>query len=555
MSLENFRTGEPSCFQNGEGCKERADKQSELSQRSGGVGAGGMSEKVIRVRQETCNRVYARRTTGGTSCKNSETERVVAGVGDLHSSVDSRDITTRQERREGTCSNAQRRGEGSAIADGETLWLKTPEGIRKLQIALYRKAKANRRWRVYSLYGTISRTDVMCEAMKKVIGNDGVCGVDGYEVKRLKEPEEAARIIAELQMELRGKTYKPSPVLRAYIRKENGKLRPLGIPTVKDRIVQTAAAMLLMPVWEADMHENTYAYRPKRKTSDAIEAIKTALFGGLTEVVDADIAGYFDTIPHRELLKEVAKRVSDGSILKLIKAWLRAPIVERDSRNGKTRILPNRKGTPQGGVISPLLANLYLSTLDHAVNEKCEKKPRLIRYADDMVILCRKGQGKELLERLRKWLTVKGLSLNEEKTRLVNATQEGFNFVGFAVTRRNSKKGKRYYHVEPSIKSCNKLRMKVREILNIQTRNQPTGEIVKKLNQTTRGWSQAFYYGNTSSVYGTMQYYVRRIFRNWLWRKHNRTHGKHTSYTNECLHGKYGLWSWPGSAAWKMATS
>ena len=404
-------------------------------------------------------------------------------------------------------------------------------------------------------YGSISRTDVLSEAMKKVIANDGVCGVDGYEVKRLKEPEEAERFIAQLQVELREKTYKPSPVLRAYIRKENGKLRPLGIPTVKDRVLQTAVAMLLMPVWEADMHENTYAYRPKRKTSDAIGAITAALFGGRTEVVDADIAGYFDTIPHRELLKEVAKRVSDGSILKLIKGWLRAPIVERYSRSGKTRIFPNRKGTPQGGVISPLLANLYLSTLDHAVNEKCEKKPRLIRYADDMVILCRKGQGKELLERLRKWLTVKGLTLNDEKTRLVNAEQEGFNFVGFAITRRNSVKGKRYYHVEPSIKSCNKLRSKVREILNVQTRNQPTAEVVKKLNQTTRGWSQAFYYGNTCGVYGAMQYYVRRVFRNWLWRKHNRTHGKHTSYTDECLHGKYGLWSWPGKAAWKVAAS
>jgi len=506
-----------------------------------------MQGKDDKVRQETCNGVRLRRTTAGASREGGKAGMAVAGVGDLHSSEDARESITREEPREGTCSSAQKRSEGLTMTGDESLWTKTSPKIRKLQIALYRKAKANPRWRVYSLYGDLMRPEVLRDAIKRVVANKGAPGVDGYKVEQLKDGAEEERFITELQHELRSRSYKPSPVRRVYIDKGNGKKRPLGIPTVKDRILQTAVAMFLLPVWEADQHDNSYAYRPNRRTTQAVDAIKSALFSGRVEVIDADIAGYFDTIPHAGLMKQVARRVSDGSILKLIKMWLRAPISEYDSKTGKTKILPNKIGVPQGGVISPLLANIYLSPLDHAVNGESKVKPSMIRYADDLVILCRKGQGKELLERLEKWLKAKGLKLNGEKTRLVNAREEGFNFVGFAVTRRKSKRGRNYYHVEPCIKSRNKMKAAIREVLNVQTRNCDETRTVEKVNKITRGWAQYFYYGNNCQVFGLMERYVRQRLRNWLWHRHSQKRGKHTYYTDERLHGRYGLWEWANS--------
>ncbi len=244
MSPDNATTGEPSRYLNGEGCKEKAEKQSELSQRSGGVSAGGMYGKGGRVRQETCGG-GPEGPTAGTSRECGKAGLPIAGVGDLHSSVDARESITREERREGTCSNADKRSEGLAMAGDESLWIATPPKIRKLQIALYRKAKADPRWRVYSLYGDLMRPDVFKEAIKRVVANDGAPGVDGYKVERLKDEAEVERLIAEIQLELRSRNYRPSPVRRVYIDKGNGKKRPLGIPTVKDRILQTAVVMFL----------------------------------------------------------------------------------------------------------------------------------------------------------------------------------------------------------------------------------------------------------------------------------------------------------------------
>jgi group II intron reverse transcriptase/maturase len=221
------------------------------------------------------------------------------------------------------------------------------------------------------LYGELYRQDILTDALDQVIANDGVPGVDGFEVETLAKNEayRAAWLLA-LAEELRTKTYRPSPVLRVYIWKDQArkKRRALGIPTVKDRVVQSAAAIVLQPIWEADFHDHSYAYRPKRRTHQAMDKVKEALLSGKVEVVDADLSSYFDLIPHRQLLRLVAKRVSDGSVLRLIKAWLRAPIVEEDRDTGRRKVVPNRCGTPQGGVISPLLANLYLNDLDHAVN-------------------------------------------------------------------------------------------------------------------------------------------------------------------------------------------
>ena len=502
------------------------------------------------------SKVKSQSSTGGTSGINREAGRQArTGVGHLHSSVDLWDSITHGERREGTCLNATKRSKGVCGDGSAKAGIKTPGKVRKLQIALYRKAKEDHKWRAYSLYGEVCRKEVLETAMKRVIGNGGAAGVDGFEVAALKASAESKeKFLSELQEELRAKTYKPSPVRRVYIWKDAARTRQraLGIPTVKDRVVQTAVALLLMPIWEADFHEHSYAYRPGKQTKQAMDAVSAALLSGRTEVVDADLSSYFDTIPHAELIRLVARRVSDGSILKLIKAWLRAPIVEEDRHTGKRRILPNSKGTPQGGVISPLLANLYLNGLDHAVNERCEQKPRMVRYADDIMILCRPGQGREIKDRLKVWTEAKALKLNEEKTKLVDARKQGINFLGFNVTMRKSQRAKTYIHTEPNTQSRAKLREKVKQVLNVRTRNRPVQEVVKSVNALTRGWANAFEYGNCSAVFGQMQSYVRRKLRDWLWRRHGQKHGREY-YGPEKLHQEYQLWSWPLGAAWKKA--
>jgi group II intron reverse transcriptase/maturase len=404
------------------------------------------------------------------------------------------------------------------------------------------------------LYGELYRQDLLSDALEQVIENKGAPGVDGFRIETLAEdPVARAAWLRALAEELRTKTYRPSPVRRVYIWKDQArtKRRALGIPTVKDRVVQSAAAILLQPIWEADFHDHSYAYRPKRRTHQAMDKVKEALLSGKVEVVDADLSSYFDLIPHRQLLRQVAKRVSDGSVLRLIKAWLRAPIVEEDRETGRRKVIPNGCGTPQGGVISPLLANLYLNELDHAVNEKCEQQPTMVRYADDLLILCKTGQGTGLQTYLQHWLEARGLKLNEEKTRLVDTRKETFEFLGFAVSRRQGLRSKRWYpHVEPSAKSQAKLRDKVRAVLEVRTRNLAAVAVVRKVNQITRGWAAAFHYGNSTRVFGKQQSFVRNRLRRWLWRKYSCTHGLFEFFTNDRLHGQYKLWDWPLTAAW-----
>jgi len=477
----------------------------------------------------------------------------VAGVGDLHSSVDLADIKTAGERREGTCPTAQQSGEGLDDGRGDELWIKTSPKVRKLQRVLYRKAKAEPQWRFYSLYGEVYRQDILSDALDQVIANKGAAGVDGFEVETLaNDPTTRAVWLLALAEELRTKTHRPSPVRRVYIWKDQArtKRRALGIPTVKDRVVQTAAAIVLQPIWEADFHDHSYAYRPKRRTHQAMDTVRAALLNGKVEVVDADLSSYFDLIPHRELLRQVTKRVSDGSVLRLIKAWLRAPIVEEDRETGRRKVIPNRCGTPQGGVVSPLLANLYLNDLDHAVNDKCEQKPTMVRFADDLLILCKPGQGPGLQTRLKRWLEARKLKLNEEKTRLVDTRKEAFEFLGFSVAWRQGLKSKRWYpHVEPSAKSQAKLRHKVRQVLEVRTRNQAAVAVVRKVNPIIRGWANAFHYGHSTHVFGRQQTFVRDRLRRWLWRKYGRTHELFEFYTDERLAGQYKLWEWPLQAA------
>lgn len=512
--------------------------------------------RVVRLSGETCDGgASSDSSTSGTSAaKPREAGRAVAGVGDLHSSVELADRTTAGERREGTCPPASQRGEGPDDGWSDELWIKTSPKVRKLQRVLYRKAKAEPRWRFYSLYGEMCRRDILADALDQVIANRGAPGVDGFKVETLAKDSAAREAwLLSLAEELRTKRYRPSPVRRVYIWKDQArtKRRALGIPTVKDRVVQSAAAIVLQPIWEADYHDHSYAYRPKRRTQQAMDKIKKALLSGKVEVVDADLSSYFDMIPHRQVLRQVAKRVSDGSVLRLIKAWLRSPIVEEDRVTGRRKVIPNRCGAPQGGVISPILANLYLNDLDHAVNEKCEQKPTMVRYADDLLILAKPGQGAGLQTRLKRWLEARELKLNEEKTRLVDTRKDAFEFLGFVVAWRQGFRSKRWYpHVEPSAKSRAKMRDKVRAVLEVRTRNQSAVAVVREVNQITRGWAKAFHYGNSTRVFGKQQTFVRNRLRRWLWRKYSRTHGLFEFFTDERLHGQYKLWQWPLKAAW-----
>jgi len=304
---------------------------------------------------------------------------------------------------------------------------------------------------------------------------------------------------------------------------------------------------VLMPIFEADFHPRSYGFRPKRNAHQAIDTIVKGLRSGRTEVLDADLSKYFDTIPHRQLLRAVARRVSDGSVLRLIKQWLRAPVVEEE-KGGRRRVLPNRQGTPQGGVLSPLLANLYLNPLDWAVNERCGGKPVLVRYADDFVILSRPGQGPTLRERLNRWLQAKGLRLNETKTRIVNFRQEGFRFLGFQLSWRSARNGGYYPHVEPTAQSQQRLRDKVRETLSYWNNWREASEVVNRVNRTLRGWSGYFHYRNSTRVFAKARWWVADRLRRWLWRKHACRRALWTDYPDRNLYDRYGLWYLPGTA-------
>jgi len=452
-------------------------------------------------------------------------------------------------RRDAACPQARQRSEGAGDGSQE---ITTPEKLRKLQRALYRKAKAEPAYRFWSLYSELTRRDLLEHALQLVVRNGGAPGVDGQTIKSIiAQSESRDRWLEQLQRELQTKTYRPSPVRRVYIPKSDGGRRPLGIPTVKDRVVQMTALLVLAPIFEADFHPHSYGFRPKRNARQALDAIIEALRRGKLEVVDADLSKYFDSIPHDRLIKLIARRISDGSVLHLLGQWLDAPIVE-EQRDGRERIVPNRQGVPQGGVISPLLANLYLNTLDWAVNNpKQQGQPVLVRYADDFVILCAPGQGTELVGRLRHWLDARHLKLNEEKTRNVHS-REGFNFLGFAVRwQRSRRSGNWYAHIEPSAKSQRKLRDEVRDHLNHWTIHRRIPEAVNDLNRMLRGWSGYFHYRQSSRVFGKLNWWVRDRLRRWLWRKQNCSKALWSDYLNEVLYDRYGLWRLPLRVSWK----
>jgi group II intron reverse transcriptase/maturase len=429
----------------------------------------------------------------------------------------------------------------------------TPNKVRQLQITLYRKAKAEPKYRFWSLYGELLRRDVLDTALETQWRNGGEAGVDGESLASIHATAAGRQQwLDRLLEELKAKTYRPSPVRRVMIPKSSGGERPLGIPTVKDRVVQTALSLVLMPILEADFHPRSYGFRPKRRAHQAIAEIQKAVQQGYVEIIDADLSKYFDTIPHRGLIKAVARRVSDGSVLRLIKGWLRAPVVAED-RDGTRRVNPNRCGTPQGGVISPLLANLYLNPLDHGVNDTTAGQARMVRYADDFVIACVPGRGGGMRTRLKRWLGARGLTLNEVKTRTVDIRQTGINFLGFNLTWRKSFRGRGYLHAQPSQKSRRRLREQLGDILNHWTLWRPIQDVVREVNQVLRGWAGYFHFGNSATVMNRMKHDSQNRLRRWLWRKHGCRRSLWKHYPSERLHTHYGLYELPTTAKWKAA--
>src|SRR3984893_7579450 len=335
--------------------------------------------------------------------------------------------------------------------------LPTLPKVQKLREALHAKAKGAPAFRFYALYDKVYRGDVLWVAYRRCLLNGGAAGIDGQTFEDI-ERYGVQKWLGELAEELRNKTYRPSPVRRVYIPKPDGKQRPLGIPTVKDRVAQMAAVLVLEPIFEADLQPEQYAYRPDRSALDAVKHVHKLLNTGHGQIVDADLSGYFDSIPHSELLKSVARRIVDGAMLHLIKMWLEAPVEETDERGNKHRSTRNRdegKGTPQGAPISPLLSNLYMRRFVLGWKKLGHEKhlaAYIVNYADDLVICCR-GQAEEALARMRDIMEKLKLTVNETKTRVCKLPEEKFDFLGYTFGRCYSPKtGRAYLGTVPSKK-------------------------------------------------------------------------------------------------------
>ncbi len=438
--------------------------------------------------------------------------------------------------------------------------LSTPEKVKTLQRKLYRKAKQEPNFRFYALYDKVCRADILQFAYRLERANGGAPGVDGVSFRDI-EAEGVEVFLATLGEELESKCYRAQAVRRVWIPKPDGSQRALGIPTLKDRVAQMAVKLVIEPIFEADFCESSYGFRPKRSAHAAVDAVAGALLKGHHQVIDADLSKYFDTIPHGKLLATVAERISDGAVLALIKQWLKAPVVEEDE-DGKRRTAgggkSNRRGTPQGGVISPLLANLYLHLLDriwerHAIHRRY--RAQIVRYADDLVVLCA-GDTEPAKTVLQEVLTRLELSLNESKTKVLDARETSFEFLGFSFELRHSRKsGKRYPHVEPSKQAQQRLRARIKQLTDRRLTPIPMVDVVGTVNRLLRGWSGYFHHRNCSNVFKDVRWYVEERMRTHL-RKRHQLKDRSTGYwrfPNRVLYARYGLYQLPATAGWTAA--
>jgi RNA-directed DNA polymerase len=438
--------------------------------------------------------------------------------------------------------------------------LTTPEAIRTLQRKLYVKAKQQPAYRFHALYDKLYRADILSHAWRLVKANKGSPGIDGIDFATIENGIGVDGYLQELGRELQDKTYRASPVRRVMIPKADGSKRALGIPTIRDRVAQMALKLVMEPIFEADFCEHSYGFRPKKSAHDAIDTIADAMWQGQTQVIDADLSKYFDSIPHAKLMATVAERVVDGAVLALIKQWLKAPVMG-DNDNGKTACVgggkSNRRGTPQGGVISPLLSNIYLNLMDriwqrHDMAQKLQAT--LVRYADDFVVLCRKDVDtplsviRAILERLE-------LELNESKTKIVDANKEGFCFLGFDLKMNVGAKGGRYPHIQPRDKAVVKVKTRIREITARRRTGIPINDVVRDVNRVLRGWSGYFHYRNSSAVFLKVKRHAEERLRTHLRKRHKVPDWKSAMirFPRRVLYERYGLYKLTTVAGWKIA--
>lgn len=427
--------------------------------------------------------------------------------------------------------------------------LAPPTKVGQLQDALHAKAKGSPNYRFYALYDKVYRDDVLWHAHRICQVNGGAPGVDGQTFEDI-EKYGRMRWLRELAEELRTKEYRPKPVRRVYIPKPGkpGRTRPLGIPTIKDRVVMTAAMLVLEPIFEADLQPEQNAYRPNRSALDAVTQVSALLHSHHHEVIDADLSGYFDSIPHAELMKSVARRISDRHMVWLIKMWLQAPVEETDERGGKRRTTRNKdtgRGTPQGAPISPLLSNLYMRRFIlgwKVLGHEQRFQAKIVNYADDLVICCRRNAD-QAMDAMRSIFRKLKLTVNEEKTHVCQIPRESFDFLGYTFGRcYTAKTGRAYVSERPSKRKVQAVCRQISEVTNRRFCWRDTKEQVAHLNRIMVGWANYFCQGPVGKPYRIVTRHARKRLRRWLCRKHKVQTGQAiTRYPDKHLHRELGL--------------